>query len=73
MSEARKNGIVHDVLQPPGWPAPRGYVNGVSASGRMVFTGGLVGWDTAGGFPAGMAAYSFQPVWMATMPPDRLR
>ncbi len=56
MSGERRNGIVHDVLQPPGWPAPRGYVNGVSATGRMVFTGGLVGWDTAGAFPATMAA-----------------
>ena len=52
----RRNGIVHTVLQPEGWPPPRGYVNGVSASGRMVFTGGLVGWDTAGRFPDGMAA-----------------
>jgi len=56
MSGERKNAIVHQVLQPPGWPAPRGYVNGVSASGRLVFTGGLVGWDTAGVFADGMAA-----------------
>ena len=56
MSGERRNAIVHDVLQPPGWPAPRGYVNGVVATGRMVFTGGLVGWDTAGAFPDGMAA-----------------
>ncbi len=56
MSGARQNGLIHQVLQPSGWPAPRGYVNGVSASGRMVFTGGLVGWDTAGVFPEGMAA-----------------
>lgn len=56
MSGERKNGIVHDVLQPPGWPAPRGYVNGVSATGRTVFTGGLVGWDNAGAFPEGIAA-----------------
>ncbi|MBN9022032.1 MAG: RidA family protein [Rhizobiales bacterium] len=56
MSGERKNAIVHDVLQPPGWPAPRGYVNGVAAAGRMVFTGGLVGWDAGGAFPDGMAA-----------------
>jgi enamine deaminase RidA (YjgF/YER057c/UK114 family) len=55
-SPARRNGLVHRVLQPEGWPAPRGYVNGVTASGRMVFTGGLVGWDADGRFPAGMAA-----------------
>ena len=33
------------VLQPPGWPRPKGYSNGISASGRMIFTGGIVGWD----------------------------
>jgi enamine deaminase RidA (YjgF/YER057c/UK114 family) len=33
------------VLQPPGWPRPRGYSNGVAASGRLVFTAGIVGWD----------------------------
>lgn len=49
----RKNGIVHKVLQPAGWPEPKGYVNGVSATGRMVFTGGLIGWDENGHFPDG--------------------
>jgi enamine deaminase RidA (YjgF/YER057c/UK114 family) len=43
--------LVHQVLQPAGWPEPRGYANGVSASGRMVFTGGLIGWDANGNFP----------------------
>ena len=33
------------VLQPPGWPRPKGYSNGISASGRMIFTAGVVGWD----------------------------
>jgi enamine deaminase RidA (YjgF/YER057c/UK114 family) len=49
----RKNGIVHEVLQPAGWPEPKGYVNGVTASGRMVFTGGLIGWDANGRFQDG--------------------
>jgi len=51
-----KNGIVHQVLQPPDWPAPRGYVNGVSASGRTIYTGGLIGWDAKGKFPASFVA-----------------
>jgi enamine deaminase RidA (YjgF/YER057c/UK114 family) len=51
---------VHEVLQPPGWPAPSGYVNGVAASGRMVFTGGIVGWDEAGRFPADFAGQTRQ-------------
>jgi len=32
-------------LQPPGWPRPKGYSNGISASGRMIFTAGVIGWD----------------------------
>ena len=32
-------------LQPPGWKRPSGYSNGVSASGRLVFVAGMVGWD----------------------------
>jgi enamine deaminase RidA (YjgF/YER057c/UK114 family) len=33
------------VLQPPGWARPRGYSNGIAASGRMVFISGMIGWD----------------------------
>ena len=32
-------------LQPPGWPRPKGYSNGMAARGRLVFTAGVVGWD----------------------------
>lgn len=35
----------HDILHPVGWARARGYSNGVAARGRMVFTGGLVGWN----------------------------
>jgi enamine deaminase RidA (YjgF/YER057c/UK114 family) len=37
-------------LLPTGWPRPRGYANGVSASGRMVFVAGMIGWDADGRF-----------------------
>jgi len=43
------------ILQPPGWPKPRGYSNGMMAEGRVVVTGGVVGWDAAGNFPDGFA------------------
>jgi enamine deaminase RidA (YjgF/YER057c/UK114 family) len=33
------------ILQPPGWPRPRGYSNGVAAEGRLVFVAGQIGWD----------------------------
>lgn len=39
------------ILQPAGWPRPRGYSNGISAKGRMIFTAGVVGWDADGMFP----------------------
>jgi len=32
-------------LQPPGWGRPKGYSNGIVASGRMLFVAGQVGWD----------------------------
>jgi enamine deaminase RidA (YjgF/YER057c/UK114 family) len=38
-------------LQPPGWPRPRGYANGIEARGRLVFVAGQIGWDAAGEFP----------------------
>jgi enamine deaminase RidA (YjgF/YER057c/UK114 family) len=43
--------LVHAVLQPAGWPKPKGYANGILADGRMVFTGGMIGWDEEGRFP----------------------
>jgi enamine deaminase RidA (YjgF/YER057c/UK114 family) len=36
---------MRQILQPPGWPRPKGYANGIAASGRMVFTAGVVGWN----------------------------
>ena len=41
------------MLQPSGWPQPKGYANGMMAEGRLVVTGGVVGWNVAGQFPAG--------------------
>ena len=38
------------VLLPPDWPRPRGYANGVTAKGRMVFVAGMIGWDAQGVF-----------------------
>jgi enamine deaminase RidA (YjgF/YER057c/UK114 family) len=39
-------------LLPPGWPRPKGYSNGISARGRMIFTAGVVGWDEEESFVA---------------------
>jgi enamine deaminase RidA (YjgF/YER057c/UK114 family) len=43
-------------LQPKGWPRPSGYANGMTAKGRIVVTGGVVGWDIMGNFPPDFAA-----------------
>ncbi|MCA1524071.1 MULTISPECIES: RidA family protein [Bradyrhizobium] len=44
------------LLQPSGWPQPKGYANGVMAEGRLIVTGGVVGWDAAGRFADGLVA-----------------
>jgi enamine deaminase RidA (YjgF/YER057c/UK114 family) len=36
---------MNEILQPPGWPRPKGYSNGIAARGQMVFVGGQIGWD----------------------------
>jgi enamine deaminase RidA (YjgF/YER057c/UK114 family) len=41
------------ILQPSGWPAPKGYANGMAADGRIVVTGGVIGWNTLGDLPVG--------------------
>jgi enamine deaminase RidA (YjgF/YER057c/UK114 family) len=48
------------VLQPPGWPRPRGYANGVIGQGRVVFVAGQIGWDAEGRLAAGLLAQTEQ-------------
>jgi enamine deaminase RidA (YjgF/YER057c/UK114 family) len=43
------------LLQPAGWPRPKGYVNGMAAEGRFVFVAGQVGWDEQQQFPETLA------------------
>lgn len=40
-------------LQPPGWPQPKGYANGMAGRGKTVLLGGQIGWDAEGRFAAG--------------------
>ena len=37
-------------LLPEGWPRPKGYANGVAASGKQIFVAGMIGWDAQGVF-----------------------
>jgi len=55
------------VLQPPNWPRPKGYSNGISASGRLIFTAGVVGWDENESFPDYTLAGQFAQALMNTL------
>jgi enamine deaminase RidA (YjgF/YER057c/UK114 family) len=44
------------VLQPSGWPMPKGYANGMAADGKLVVTGGVIGWNIAGDLAEGFVA-----------------
>jgi enamine deaminase RidA (YjgF/YER057c/UK114 family) len=46
------NASPPQILQPPEWPRPSGYSNGVAVEGRLVFISGQIGWDAAGKFVA---------------------
>lgn len=48
------------VLRPQGWPQPKGYSDGMAARGRLIVTGGCVGWDASGKFAEGLAAQTKQ-------------
>lgn len=56
--------MTHQILQPAGWPRPKGYANGIAATiapqGRMVFTAGVVGWDAQERFADGLTAQAAQ-------------
>lgn len=36
---------MHEILHPKHWKPAKGYSNGVAAEGRLVFTGGIIGWN----------------------------
>ncbi len=58
--ELPQAAVSNIVLNPAGWPQPKGYANGIKARGEMVFTGGMVGWDENQKFPQGLAAQTRQ-------------
>lgn len=57
----------HQSLLPSGWKRPRGYANGVAATGRMVFTAGVVGWDAEERFVAPDLAGQFRQILVNTL------
>jgi enamine deaminase RidA (YjgF/YER057c/UK114 family) len=53
---AETTNAPNTVLQPPGWPRPKGYANGILARGEMVFVGGMIGQRPDGSFADGFVA-----------------
>ena len=41
-----------EILQPPGWAKPKGFSNGVAATGKLLFVAGQVGWTGEGKWEA---------------------
>jgi len=42
--------MTKEALLPAGWPRPKGYANGVAASGRQIYIAGQIGWSPEGVF-----------------------
>jgi enamine deaminase RidA (YjgF/YER057c/UK114 family) len=54
-------------LLPPGWPRPSGYSNGIAARGRLIFTAGVVGWDSSEHFVSENMVGQFRQVLLNTL------
>ncbi len=54
-------------LLPHGWPRPKGYSNGISARGRMIFTAGVVGWNEEESFVAQDLVGQFRQILVNTL------
>ena len=42
--------MTKQLLQPEHWARPKGYANGVAATGKQVFVAGMIGWDAQNHF-----------------------
>ncbi len=55
------------ILQPPGWAKPKGFSNGISASGGLVFVAGQIGWTGEGKWESKDFAGQFRQTLMNTL------
>lgn len=55
------------VLLPEGWPRPKGYSNGISTRGRLVFVAGQIGWTPDGVFEAKAFVGQFRQALLNTL------
>ena len=56
-----------NILQPPGWARPKGFSNGIAASGRQVFIAGQIGWTGEGKWEAKDFAGQFRQTLKNTL------
>lgn len=49
----------HTVVTVPGWPKPRGYQNGIVATGPTLYIAGQIGWELDGTFASDDLAAQF--------------
>ena len=56
-----------NVLQPPGWPRPKGYSNGIKARGELVFVAGQIGWDESETIVSDNFADQFRQILLNTL------
>jgi enamine deaminase RidA (YjgF/YER057c/UK114 family) len=47
MNQSKTTAGPHEFLHPRSWKQPKGYSNGVVATGRMIFLAGQIGWNAA--------------------------
>ena len=55
------------ILQPPGWAHPRGFSNGIAATGIQIFIAGQVGWTGEGKWEAKDFAGQFRQTLRNTL------
>ena len=56
-----------NILQPPGWAKPKGFSNGIAASGKLVFVAGQIGWTGASKWEAKDFAGQFRQTLKNTL------
>ncbi|MDB5678581.1 RidA family protein [Sphingomonas bacterium] len=59
--------MANATLLPPGWPRPKGYANGIAARGRLIVTGGVIGWDETERLVADDLAGQFRQILWNTL------
>jgi enamine deaminase RidA (YjgF/YER057c/UK114 family) len=55
------------ILQPAGWAKPKGFSNGIEATGRQVFVAGQIGWTGEGKWEARDFAGQFRQTLQNTL------